>query len=395
MNTDNEKLSAEIQKELIRILDYWETYTLDYENGGFYGTVNYDNIPDKKSERSVVVTSRILWTFSMAYRLLKNKKYLAIAERAEHYLFNHFRDEKYGGVYWSVTAKGESLETKKQLYGHSFAIYGLSEYYAATKSKPALDFAKAIFERIDKEGFDPEKGGYFECFARDWSQTDDFILSKPPYNKSMNTHLHLLEAFTNLYRVWPDPKLKSRTENVLSMMLDNIIDPDTHRQRLLFDKNWQPKDYTISYGHDIEASWLICEAAEVLGNEELIKRVGGRSIKMAEATLDGLAKDGILNYEFDPVTKHLNTDRSWWVVAEQMVGFMNAYQLSKQEHFWQKTLATWEFIKKYQRDMVNGDWHATVKADLTIPKTSKVNPWKGPYHHSRACFEMIKRLEAV
>ncbi len=392
MKKDTTLFQRELSQELIRILDYWQKYTPDYQNGGFYGVVRYDNSPDPAAPRSVVVTSRILWTFSMAYRLFKNKKYLSLAERAEHYLFTHFRDEKYGGVYWSVTAKGEPLETRKQLYGNAFAIYGLSEYYAATKSKPALDFAKAIFEKIDSQGFDKEQGGYFECFARDWSATEDYILSKSPYSKSMNTHLHLLEAFTNLYRVWPDTKLKARTQNVLDMMLDNVIDLQTNRERLFFDINWKPKDYTISYGHDIEASWLIYETAEALSDEKLKNRVGERAIKMANAVCDGLANDGMLNYEFDPVTKHLNTDRSWWVVAEQMVGFMNAYELTKEAHFWEKTLKTWDFIKTKQRDMANGEWHATIKADGTVEKGDKVHFWKGPYHHSRACCEMLRRL---
>jgi cellobiose epimerase len=394
MNTHDKLLlfRREVREELKRILQYWETYTVDNQRGGFYGRVTFENKPVADAPRAVVITSRILWTFSMAYRQFRHHRHLAMADRAYHYLQNHFRDTLHGGVYWSVTANGEPLETRKQLYGNAFAIYGLSEYYAASRFKPALEFAKELFQVIDKHGFDPQYGGYWEAFARDWQPIDDMILTKSPYGKTMNTHLHLLEAFTNLYRVWPDSTLRQRLENMMDVFLTRIINPETHHLRLFMTKDWQSKDEVISYGHDIEASWLLYETAEVLRDEKLMKRVADISIKMAEATVAGLGTDGALNYEYDPATKNLNTERSWWVLAEQMVGFLNAFQLTKAPHFLDKAEQSWKFIKAFQRDATGGEWHIAVKADHEIPKNDKVTFWKCPYHNARACQETMRRL---
>lgn len=321
------------KNELINILGYWEKYGQDKENGGFYGRVNYENQPVPDSDKSVVLTGRILWTFSMAHRLFKEAGYLTLADKAYQQLIKHFFDPEHGGVYWSVKADGKPGDTKKQVYGNAFAMYGLSEYYRVTNFPPALEKAKELFNLIEKHAFDPKNGGYREAFARDWSATDDYILSKSPWIKSMNTHLHLVEAYTNLYSVWPDPKLKIQTTNMLESILTHIINGKTNRMQMFFDETWKPKDNIISYGHDIEASWLLLETAEVLHDEKLIEKVKKKSVQMAEAASSGLSPDGALNYEYDPETKHTKTERSWWVAAEQMVGFYNAYQLTRQDQF--------------------------------------------------------------
>lgn len=385
-------LARENLVEWKRILAYWEKYTPDYQRGGFHGRLNYENQPVLDAPRSIILTGRILWTFSLAYRYFHRRKYLVLADRAYHYLYNHFRDTKNGGVYWSVTANGAPLETRKQLYGHAFAIYGLSEYYAASKFKPALDFAQELFKTVDKHGFDAQRGGYYEAFGTDWTVVDDLILSKQPWNKSQNTHLHIIEAFTNLYRVWPDAVLRERVAHLTDAFLDKLISPKTHRLRLFFDENWNPKDEIVSYGHDIEASWLLWETAEVLNDHARSERVKQTCIKVAEAACTGLGEDGALDYEFDPVTNHHNHERSWWVLAEQLVGFLNAYQLTGQQHFRDKADKSWEFIKKYVIDTQKGDWFGTVRPDLTPVKNDKVNFWKCPYHNSRACYEVVRRL---
>ncbi len=387
-----EQLARENLAEWKRILAYWEKYTPDFQRGGFHGRLNYENQPIMDAPRSIILTARILWTFSLAYRYFGRRKYLVLADRAYHYLYNHFRDTKNGGVYWSVTAEGAPLETRKQLYGHAFAIYGLSEYYAASKFKHALEFAQELFKIVDKYGYDAQRGGYYEAFATDWSVVDDLILSKMPWNKSQNTHLHIIEAFTNLYRVWPDALLRERVAHLTDAFLDKLISSKTYRLRLFFDENWTPKDETISYGHDIEASWLLWETAEVLNDHARSERVKQVCIKMAEAACTGLGKDGALDYEFDPATNHHNRERSWWVLAEQMVGFLNAAQMTGERHFREKAEKSWEFIKKYVIDNQQGDWFATVKPDLTSVKGDKVSFWKCPYHNSRACYEVVRRL---
>ncbi|MCF2520860.1 AGE family epimerase/isomerase [Dyadobacter sp. CY351] len=380
------------KKELISILTYWEKHGPDPEKGGFYGRVNYENQPVKDADRSVVLTGRILWTYSLAHRLFKEAKYLTLADRAYQQLVKHFFDPEHGGVYWSVKADGTPLETKKQIYGNAFAMYGLSEYFRVTHFQPALDKAKELFNVIEKHAFDPVNGGYREAFARDWSGTDDYILSKSPWIKSMNTHLHLVEAYANLYSVWPDPKLKKQTANMLEAIITRIVNPKTNSMELFFDEKWKSKDHIVSYGHDIEASWLLFETAEILHDERLIGKLRKVAIAMADSASKGLAADGALNYEFDPETKHLQTDRSWWVLAEQMVGFYNAYQLTKEEQYKVKAERSWDYIVEKFVDHEKGEWHGTVKADGTLVKGDKINFWKCPYHNARACAEMLRRV---
>ncbi|MCF2447564.1 AGE family epimerase/isomerase [Dyadobacter sp. CY345] len=381
------------KNELVNILSYWERYAVNRKTGGFYGRVNYDNEGVADAPHAVVITSRILWTFSMAKRVLKDPKYLIVADRAFQDLSIHFIDAKYGGVFWSTDGDNKPLETKKQIYGNAFAMYGLSEYYRTTNFPPALDRAKELFYIIEKHAFDPVNGGYREAFARDWTNTDDYILSKSPWIKSMNTHLHLVEAYTNLYRVWPDKTLKKQTMAMLNAILDHILNSKTNRMEMFFNEKWETKDRVISYGHDIEASWLLYETAEVLKDEKLLSKTRKQCILMAEAAMTGLGVDGALNYEYDPETKHTKTERNWWVLAEQLVGFYNAYQLTNNVDFKAKAEKSWEYIENKFVDKDRGEWFGAVKEDGTQIHGDKTNFWKCPYHNARACVEMWKRLE--
>ncbi len=386
------QLNADAFKaELFRILSYWEKYAPDRQRGGFYGSVSFDNVPKKEAPRSVVVNSRILWTFSMAHRLFPNPSYKAMAERAYEYLVLHFFDAENGGVYWSVTADGEPLETTKQMYGQAFTMYGLSEYYRTFKMEKALTLAKELFEYIEKRAFDSENGGYLEAVARKGEAIDNFILSQSPYSKSMNTHLHLIEAYTNLFTVWPDDRLKKQTSAMLATIMQRIVD-DTDRMKLFFTKNWQPKDQTISYGHDIEASWLLYETAELLGDEAVIETTRKRCLKMAEAATAGLGKDGALNYGYFPETHHLQSNRSWWVLAEQVVGFYNAYQMSQDKKYLAIADKSWDYIQQKFMDMKRGEWHTTVLENGTAVNGDKIHFWKAPYHNARMCVQMWQRL---
>lgn len=385
--------SAAFRNELVRILDYWDQYAPDPATRGFHGRVTYDNQPIGNAPRSVVVNGRILWTYSMAHRLLGTPAYKKTAETAFNYLASHFFDDQYGGVYWSVKADGSPLETTKQMYGQAFALYGLSEYYRISNSEKALTLAKGLFEYIEKHAYDASEGGYLEAVGQDGRAIEDFILSKAPYIKSMNTHLHLIEAYTNLYVIWPDARLKQRIMGMMGMILGHIVDSKTNRMRLFFTKNWTPKDSIISYGHDIEASWLLYETAEIIHDKEMLDWVEKRCLAMAEAAKTGLGKDGALHYEYDPATNHTQTDRSWWVVAEQLVGFYNAYQLSHKDEY--KTLAekSWDYVQAKFMDTDRGEWFSTVKEDGTQIKGDKIHFWKGPYHNARACAEMWRRLQ--
>ena len=383
----------EVKAELFNILDYWIRYSVDQQNGGFYAEVTAENVPDPDAPRSVVVTSRILWTFSAVQQLFPNPKYRELADRAYEYLKKHFVDEQFGGVYWSVTAKGVPLETKKQLYGNAFAIYGLSEYYKISKNETALSTTRTIFASVIKYGYDVKQGGYIEAFERDWSNTNEYILSRGDRRKSMNTHLHILEAFANLYSVWKDPQSKFHLQHSIAMMLNHIIDPKTSRMNLFFREDWSVLTSTISYGHDIEASWLILEAAGILGDESTLTTCKKMSLTMAGAASDGLAADGALNYELEPSTGQLNDSKQWWPQAEAMVGFVNAYQLSGKVHFLEKAEKVWEFVKRYMIDQKEGEWWPAIDANHKVMPGNKISFWKGPYHNSRSCMELWKRLK--
>ena len=397
---DLNQLRAELRQEYKDILAYWQRYAPDNEHGGFYGRVNYQNQPDAKADKGIVLNARILWTFSAALRQTQHEDYRATADRAFTYISTYFTDPKYGGVYWSVDAAGQPKYPLKHLYGQAFALYGLSEYVHATGSAPALALAKKQFQTMVQHAYDPKRGGFVEALAQDWSPATDYIISKYENQeiKTMNTHLHILEAFTCLYRVWPDKSVADQIRGMLRMFLDHIIDPKTYRMNLFMDNDWKIRRTAISYGHDIEASWLLPEAADVLATKNptdkaLQKTVRDVGVKMARAAATGFdPADGGMNYELDP-DGHLNQERSWWVLAEAMVGFMNAYQLTNEKAFLDKSVKSWEFIKKYLLDIKNGEWYTGVTADHKILGNEKISMWKCPYHNSRACLEMLERLE--
>ncbi|HLL96812.1 MAG TPA: AGE family epimerase/isomerase [Spirosoma sp.] len=397
---DLNQFRAELRQEHKDILAYWQRYAPDPKNGGFYGRVDYQNRPDPNADKGIVLNSRILWTFSAGLHHTQHEDYRATADQAFAAIQQHFIDPQYGGVFWSVSPTGQPKQTVKQLYGQAFALYGLSEYARVTHSAPALARAKELFKLMVAHAYDPSKGGFLEARARDWSPASDYILSKRDNQevKTMNTHLHILEAFTNLYRVWPDATVAQQMRGMLAVFLKHIVDPKTYRMNLFMDENWRVRKTAVSYGHDIEASWLLPEAADLLAkvnpkDKPLQKTVRTVSINMARAASTGLDTDGGMNYEYDTVTKHLNRERSWWVMAEAMVGFLNAYQLTHEKTFLDKSMQSWTFIKKHLLDTKNGEWFSGVDETYKVLGNDKISMWKCPYHNSRACLEMLDRLE--
>lgn len=389
-----EQYRQEAAQELKGILDYWQARTLDHQQGGFVGRIDNNNNVDADAPKGSVLNSRILWTFSAAYNETGKNDYLQVAERAFRYLADHFIDKEYGGVYWTVDHRGAPLDTKKQIYALSFAIYGLSEYYIGSQSEEAKDLAIELYRAIVAHSYDPQYGGYIEALARDWKDLEDLRLSAKDANekKSMNTHLHVLEGFTNLYRIWPDSGLKAKLEELIHLFLDHIIDAKTHHLILFFDEQWNPKSSIVSYGHDIEAAWLLQEAAEVVGDEALLGQVKHRSVQVAAAAAKGLDKDGGLWYEWDGAEQHLVKEKHWWPQGEAMVGFFNAWQNTGDEAFLKASLDSWRFTKEYIIDKQNGEWFWGVKEDYSIMNEDKVGLWKCPYHNGRACIEIMRRV---
>ncbi|SFW17893.1 mannobiose 2-epimerase [Chitinophaga sancti] len=389
--TMNKRLVAyreELTTALYDILLYWQQFTVDTTNGGFYGAIDNNNNVLQGSPKGSVLNSRILWSFSAAYKFNPTPAYLNLAERAYQYIRTYIQDPVSGGVYWSVNAGGEPLETRKQVYGQAFLIYALSEYYSIRPSTEVLEWAISIYRLLEKHSYDPVHGGYYEAFSREWGPIDDLRLSAKDDNaaKTMNTHLHVLEAYTNLYRVWPDVELRKKIHELIELFLHKIIDPVRHQQILFFDKAWNPQSSVISYGHDIETSWLLQDAAEVLADEQILQQVKANTLNMARAAIAGIAVDGSLQYEDD------NSEKHWWVQAEAMVGFFNAWQLSGEEKYLHLSLNNWEFVKKYIIDNAKGEWFWGVTADhVVMAGQDKAGFWKCPYHNSRACLELIHR----
>lgn len=392
--TSNQWLHSIEQELKTNILDFWMKHAPD-DKDGFHGYLSRDLIVHSEADRSLVLNTRILWTFASAFRIFGDVAYKEMAERAFCYVVAYFEDREYGGYYWSVTSGGAPASTKKQMYGQAFAIYAFSEYYRATGKREALDEAIKLFHILERYAYDPQDKGYIEALARDWTETDENSLSDKDLNtkKSMNTHLHVLEAYTNLYRVWPAEELRAKLRELIEVMARHIVDPATSHFRLFFDMQWNSQTNHISYGHDIEGSWLLHEAAEVLGDQELLASVQEVAVRMAEATLlNGVDADGGLFNEAGPEGL-LDTDKDWWPQAEAVVGFYNAYQLTGEERYREAASASWQFIERYIVDKEYGEWRWSVTRDGSpSDNPEKISAWKCPYHNGRACFEMIERL---
>ena len=378
------------------ILPFWIDKMVDHENGGFYGRIDgYGNLP-ADAEKGGILNARILWTFSAAYRVLGKSEYLEMATRAKDYIIAHFIDREYGGTYWSLDYKGNPKDTKKQFYAIGFMIYGLSEYVRATGDKEALDYAIQLFECIEEHSLDVIYNGYIEACTREWGEIADMRLSDldANYPKSQNTHLHIIEPYANLYRVWKDERLEKALRNMINIFTDKILNPETNHLDLFFEKDWtRGAGHLESYGHDIECSWLMHEAALVLGDAEVLKKVEEIVPLVAKASEKGLNPDGSMIHEANLDTGHVDDDLHWWVQAEAVVGFYNIYQHFGDESALDKSLQCWQYIKDNLIDYEGGEWYWSRRPDGTLNlDDDKAGFWKCPYHNGRMCLEIIERI---
>jgi mannobiose 2-epimerase len=386
-------IAAELQND---ILPFWLKYTRDRERGGFYGEISNDLVINKNAPRGALLTSRILWTFSSAYRRYHDPACLDMARWAYNDLLTKFWDKEQGGLFWSVTADGKPLVNRKVVYGQAFGIYALAEYHRATGDQAPLDRAIELYKTVESHSHDAANGGYFEEYTQEWKRLPNWRQRYvSPYSKSQNTLLHVMEAYANLLRVWPDPGLRANLRDLVEEMLTRVLNPATHHLRLFLDDNWTPRSDEISFGHDIEFSWLLVETAEVLGDRDLIARTKTVAVQIARATLaEGVDTDGALLSEAGP--KGLtNTHKEWWQQAEAVTGFFNAYQLSGDPRFLQASRHTWDFIAAHVIDRTHGEWYNLLARDGTVLSPDKVSLWKCPYHDGRACMEMVERLNRV
>ena len=393
-------LASQMRRELTgNILPYWMEKMAN-PSGGFHGRIDGREHLDTQAPVGGIMTARVLWTFASAYRVLSASTttpaadlegYLQMAMRAKRLLLDSFIDPEFGGTYWSLTTDFKPLDTKKQIYAIAFAIYGLTELYRACGDLEALEAAINLFNSIEEHSYDPVGGGYFEAFTRSWEPIEDMRLSDKDANesKTMNTHLHVLEAYTCLYRVWKDNLLEERLRSLIEVFENHILGTDGHL-KLFFDDSWKCGYDIVSYGHDIEASWLLHEAALVLGDAAVLKRIEDLVPSIVEAASEGFSPaEGLIYEKFGD---EVDRDRHWWVQAEAVVGFFNLWDHFGAQSGLENALASWDFIKSSLIDRENGEWFWSVRADGSINRDDdKAGFWKCPYHNGRMCMEIIER----
>lgn len=390
---------SRVQEELNgNIMPFWLNHAMDQENSGFIGRMSNNLVIDSGSPKGLILNARLLWTFSAMARFTQNKKCLQMARYAYQTLINDFWDPQYGGAFWAIGRDGKPINSQKKTYGQAFLIFGLAEYHLLTQDAEALSLAKQLFELLETCAWDEEHLGYFEVMDRDWTlsrrqQLSDGDLEAP---KSMNTHLHLLEAYTHFYSTWRSGWLAKQLKHLLSIFEQHILDPATGHFRLFFDTEWNSLTNQISFGHDIEGSWLLHRAAEILQDPGWLETIGPLSVRIAEAVYEkGLDQRYGLMYESDG-NGLLNAETHFWCQAEAVVGFLNAFQLSGRDLFFETAWKIWQFIEAHQIDKQHGEWFWKLdkngRPDDTMPKISE---WKCPYHNGRACIETIQRLTTL
>jgi cellobiose epimerase len=390
-----EAIESELRSDL---LPFWRERAIDSERGGFIGEIASDGTRRPDAPRGLVLNARLLWSFAAGYRQLHDARDLALARRAYRYLEEHFRDRAHGGYHWRVSAEGAPLDETKKTYGQAFCIYALSEYALASGEAPALAAARALFDLVERHAHDEAHGGYWEARAADWSATTELRLGDgdPLAPKSMNTHLHVLEAYTTLYRAWPDARVAARLCELIDLFGAHIIAGDGRggaHLRHFFDERWGVLSDTYTYGHDIEAAWLLREATEALGDAARQRAARDWAVQLASAALaEGVDADGALAYEGRGGAV-IDAKRDWWCQGEAVVGFSEAHTLTGDERFAAAAARVWAFISSRMVDRVHGEWFWRVGADGLVDESlPKVSEWKCPYHTIRMALEMTRRL---
>lgn len=388
-------LKKEMQIELDHLLGWWSTYMVDQQHGGFYGRMDHEGSLYPFADKGIIMQSRILWSFAAAANLTGEASYRAMAAHGYDFIHKHFIDQKYGGVYWMLDFQGKLVNGRKQIYAQAFTIYALAEYYKLTKEPIVLAQAMALFSKIEAHSYDAKMGGYFEAFGGHWEPIADLRLSEKDANeaKTMNTHLHVLEAYSTLYEVSEDERVGLALKRLISCFMERFTDVNTGHLLLFFDEHWIAKSTVISYGHDIEASWLITEAIGLFDDPKWQSSAKEWALALAKITAqEGLDADGGINNEQE-ASGEMDTDKHWWPQAEAVVGFWNAWELSGEGYFQALAKQIWGFIQKEIKDAERGEWVWGRRKDGSLLlHEDKAGPWKAPYHNSRMCIELIRRL---
>ena len=391
-NTRRGGLLKQAKIDLESLTSWWCDYGYDSENSRFYAEVSNENIPNNKAPYVIIQRTRLLWYFSVLSQLKEFDHYRNYADLLYEELINNFYDKSRGGFYWEVDASFNLLNDRKQIYAQAFAIYALSEYHSLSGNSKALNIALDTFDLIETHAWDLDMSGYIEALDSDWKMLTDFRLSSKDMNepKSMNTHLHLLEAYTTLSRVSKISKVATSLERLLKLYATQFFNSDTGHFELFFDMDWNLKSNIVSYGHDIESAWLMQEAAEVSGDSELIKTAERLSIRIADVTMEsGIAAVGGLKNEIED--GHLDTTYDWWPQAEAVVGFLFAYNIAGNIKYENIAVGIFEFIHDHVIDEGGGEWYWKISEELKpVQNLSKSSAWKAPYHNGRMYFELLK-----
>ena len=391
------------------ILSYWSKYGIEKDGNGFYPAVDLDNNPVLTANKTSVLNARILWTFAAAAKLYPGKGYEEIARKAYRVVTIDFADQEFGGFFMEISSSNKIVNDVKHTYAQAFVIYSLCKYYEFNPTEEVMKGIREFFYFLDGKTKDPENPGYLESFTRDWEPYEENRMADNNEPKSMNTHLHMLEAYAAVYKVWKDDLVKQRLTGLLEIFIKQII-RETGHLGIFFSSDFTETESSrgiCSFGHDIEASWLIWEAAEILGDKEIKEKTKPLIRKMADAVLRvGVDNDGGLFLESTRFGSHVRTNKHWWLQAENLVGFMNMFQLTGDEKYWNTVKLSWNFITRYVIDHEGGEWFTKVNR-LGLPylvepandpspyyrNDRKIDPWKCPYHNGRAMMEMIERIE--
>ena len=383
---------TEIKEHLVNdLIPFWQGLK-DEENGGFYGYLSYDLKLDKKAVKGCILNSRILWFFSNAYMLLGDSSLLESATHAYQFLKDYCVDNEFGGVFWSLAYDGTPEDTTKHTYNQAFSIYALASYYDASKNPEALEIAWKLYDLVESKCKD--EYGYLEAFTRNFEPEENDKLSENGViaEKTMNTLLHVFEAYTELYRVTKEEKAAKQIRFMMDIIKDKVFNKEIGRQEVFFDKTWNSLIDLYSYGHDIETAWLVDRGLEVLDDEAYTNMLSPITKIITENIYNRAYIDHSLVNESE--NDVVDTTRVWWVQAEAVVGFLNGYQKQGDKKFLDASEDIWNYIKEYFIDKRNGsEWFWSVKEDHTPNEKPIVEPWKCPYHNGRMCFEVLRRMK--
>lgn len=393
------------------ILSFWLDNMVDRENGGFYGRMDGEGRLMPRADKGAILNARILWSFSAAYRVLGHGDYLWAARRAKDYILAHFIDRAHGGVFWAVDCEGRPTDCKKQFYALGFVLYGLSEYARALhlrcgesvrdELETVLQECSELFDAIELHARDRRHGGYIEALSCDWQPLADMRLSEVDANfpKSQNTHLHIIEPYANFFRCLrelhrPGVRVELALRHLIDVFCSRILNAQTWHLDLFFGMDWsRGAGHLESYGHDIECSWLLHEAALVLGDRAVLERVEPIVRRVAKAAEKGINADGSMTHEANLDTGYTDTDRHWWVQAEAVVGYLNIYRHFHDADALEHALKCWEYIKSHLIDHELGEWFWSCDAEGNVNRREDhAGFWKCPYHNSRMCLEVLQHV---